>query len=555
MNLSFRLVLFFTFSLLCTFPAYANDLILMRTPSTGYQPQFQVAGNRIYYVWHEYDGPYRQIFTAEMNVNGTGWKAAQRTSGRFDKVFPQLHVSGSKIYYVRQQPDETKNRQIWTMEMNIDGTGWKEVQRTHTPFDKQFPQLQVVGDTIYYAWNESDGKFRQIWTAEMKTDGTGWKATKRTSTPFDKFEPQLHVVGEKIYLVWRESDGSHFQIWTAEMSREGKDWQAIKRTGTPFDKHNPQLTVHGNRIDYTWHEADGPDWRKSRYQIWTAHMNVDGTGWEATKRTFTPFEKYTPQLQVYGEKIYYVWEESDGKYRQIWTSTLNKDGTEWKPRQRTTSRYGKYDPQFQVVGDKIYYVWHEDHGRMEPIWVAWETIDASKSWQTGGIGFSFEKQLIEARRISNELMETVRGLLLQEIQKGGFSSAVRVCSELAQEMTNRFSRQTGHYLRRVSLRYRNPKNAPDAYEQGKLQAFDHLNREKKLSGEYWEVVQEPGLEYLRYMKPLTVAPLCITCHGPKENIPSGVQAILKEKYPEDQATGYLVGDLRGAISVKIVLQK
>ena len=104
----------------------------------------------------------------------------------------------------------------------------------NTPFDKQFPQLQAVDNKIYYTWNESDGKYRQIWTAEMNMDGTGWNATKQTSSPFGKFEPQLQVVGEKIYLVWRESDGSHFQIWTAAMNRNGTGWQAVKRTDSPI---------------------------------------------------------------------------------------------------------------------------------------------------------------------------------------------------------------------------------------------------------------------------------------------------------------------------------
>jgi len=199
----------------------------------------------------------------------------------------------------------------------------------------------------------------------------------------------------------------------------------------------------------------------------------------------------------------------------------------------------------QILGNRIYYVWHEDHGAKEPIWVAWETLPDGKAL--------YEKELLEARKISNELMDTVRGLLMQEIQKGGFASAVRVCSELAQDMTNRFSTQTGHYLRRVSLRYRNPNNRPDAYETKMLQELDRLNREKRLHEEYIEVVEEHGRKYFRYLKPLTVASLCITCHGPKENIPSEVQAILKEKYPDDRATGFLVGDFRGAISVKMAL--
>ena len=368
---SMTIILFFLF----TSPtSFANDLSPTRTSSTGYQPQFEVSGNKIYYVWHEYDGPYRQIFTSEMNADGTNWKAEKKTSGQYDKVFPQLQVVENRIYYVRQQPDETRNRQIWTMEMNIDGTGWREIQRTNTPFDKQFPQLQVIGKTIFYVWNESDGKSRQIWTAETNIDGTGWKAEKRTSTPFGKFEPQSQIIDNKIYFVWRESDGSHFQIWTAVMNRDGTGWQAVKRTSSPQDKHNPQAKVAGGRAFLTWHEADGPDRRKARYQIWTAHMNIDGTGWRAIQRTVAGFDKYTPQLQVAGGKIYYVWEESDGKHRQIWTAVVNQDGTGWRAEKRTKSPYGKYDPHFQIVGNKIYYVWHEDHGPKEPIWVAEEFV-------------------------------------------------------------------------------------------------------------------------------------------------------------------------------------
>ena len=352
----------------------ASDLVLTQTPSTGYQPQFQVSRDKIYYVWHGYDGPFRQIFTAEMNTDGKGWKAEERTSGQYDKTFPQLQVVGSRIYYVRQQPDAAKNRQIWTMEMNTDGTGWKGVQRTNSPFDKQFPQLHAVGNRIYYVWNESDGKYRQIWTAEMNMDGTGWNATKRTSSPFEKYEPQLQVSGEKIHFIWRGSDGAYFQIWTAMMKEDGTGWQAVKRTNSPYDKHNPQLYLDGTKIYYAWHEADKSDFRRARYQIWTAQMNTDGSEWRATQRTDSPFDKYTPKLQSAGDKIYYVWEESDGNHRQIWTARVNKDGTGWKSEKRTKSPYGKYDPELRVVGDRIYYIWHEDHGLTERIWTAEENL-------------------------------------------------------------------------------------------------------------------------------------------------------------------------------------
>ena len=40
--------------------------------------------------------------------------------------------------------------------------------------------------------------------------------------------------------------------------------------------------------------------------------------------------------------------------------------------------------------------------------------------------------------------------------------------------------------------------------------------------------------------------MCLTCHGPVEAIPPEVRAVLRKRYPSDQATGYSVGDLRGA---------
>ena len=164
-----------------------------------------------------------------------------------------------------------------------------------------------------------------------------------------------------------------------------------------------------------------------------------------------------------------------------------------------------------------------------------------------------ERILQEARRVSDDLGEGVRRLLLKEIEKGGFVGAVRVCSESAQEITGQFNLETGHSVRRVSLKHRNPKNVPDEYERRKLEEFDLLNRQKKLEKEYVEGVTEEGREYLRYMRPLLIAPLCLTCHGPKENIPQEVKAILSEKYPDDRATGFLVGDVRGAISARIAL--
>ena len=53
------------------------------------------------------------------------------------------------------------------------------------------------------------------------------------------------------------------------------------------------------------------------------------------------------------------------------------------------------------------------------------------------------------------------------------------------------------------------------------------------------------------MKAIRVSAPCLTCHG--SEIEQDIQDELKKLYPEDKATGYQAGDLRGALSVTEIL--
>ncbi|WP_230369260.1 c-type heme family protein [Paludibacterium denitrificans] len=44
-------------------------------------------------------------------------------------------------------------------------------------------------------------------------------------------------------------------------------------------------------------------------------------------------------------------------------------------------------------------------------------------------------------------------------------------------------------------------------------------------------------------------PMCLTCHGPAEQIPTEVRQALQRSYPHDKATGYQPGMIRGAVSI------
>ena len=58
-----------------------------------------------------------------------------------------------------------------------------------------------------------------------------------------------------------------------------------------------------------------------------------------------------------------------------------------------------------------------------------------------------------------------------------------------------------------------------------------------------EILVPIGKEHVGYMEPIIVKPLCLHCHG--KSLSPAVKSELKESYPQDKATGFSVGDLRG----------
>jgi hypothetical protein len=161
--------------------------------------------------------------------------------------------------------------------------------------------------------------------------------------------------------------------------------------------------------------------------------------------------------------------------------------------------------------------------------------------------------LAEARVAAKELSDGIRALLVQELKTGGFEGAVAVCATKAQEKTADYRRTFGNDIRRVSLRRRNPANEPDAYERRVLESFDRLPADARPAAEHWALVREDGREALRYLKPLVANAMCLTCHGEKARIPPAVQAVIAREYPDDRATGFAAGDVRGAVSVRVPL--
>jgi len=163
----------------------------------------------------------------------------------------------------------------------------------------------------------------------------------------------------------------------------------------------------------------------------------------------------------------------------------------------------------------------------------------------------------EARQAVKALMSELGGELQAAMKAGGPSEGIGVCVDKALEITARLSREKGWRVTRVSDKVRNPLlGMPDAWEQQTLARF----RDRHAEGEAYkgmsrgEVVEEPGGTYYRYMQAIPLQGVCMSCHGPKEDLAPAVRKTLEKRYPHDRATGYQVGELRGAFSIKQPMQ-
>jgi hypothetical protein len=143
------------------------------------------------------------------------------------------------------------------------------------------------------------------------------------------------------------------------------------------------------------------------------------------------------------------------------------------------------------------------------------------------------------------LMSTVKSAM----ESGGPVKAVEACQLLAPEIAGQHSKQPWK-VGRTSLKVRNPSNTADAWEKQVLEQF----AERAAAGEpvtelsHAEVV---GDEF-RMMKAIATGEPCLACHG--KNIQPSLAAVIDVRYPEDEARGFALGELRGAFTLRRTLE-
>jgi len=155
-----------------------------------------------------------------------------------------------------------------------------------------------------------------------------------------------------------------------------------------------------------------------------------------------------------------------------------------------------------------------------------------------------------------DILPPMMKTLKEHVDKDGFAQAVAFCSTFASEFgkgknaewSQKAQAEFGikaFRFRRISDRTRNPQNAPDMKQSEILTAW-RSNGPKP-------VLYRDGARLIT-MHPIKIPmEMCLGCHGDSEHLDKKAAIAIAKLYPYDRATGYKLGDLRGAFVTEATL--
>jgi hypothetical protein len=154
------------------------------------------------------------------------------------------------------------------------------------------------------------------------------------------------------------------------------------------------------------------------------------------------------------------------------------------------------------------------------------------------------------QKSSKMLLKTLGKNMKAHMKKGGPMDALSFCSTEAYSLTESVNKELpkGVHIKRVSLKYRSPANQPKEDEVKVLKAMEALKDANVILPKH--MVEKVDKNVYKFYKPLVINKgVCLKCHGDIQN--KDLKRAISERYPDDKATGYKMGDLRGAVVVTI----
>ncbi len=156
------------------------------------------------------------------------------------------------------------------------------------------------------------------------------------------------------------------------------------------------------------------------------------------------------------------------------------------------------------------------------------------------------------KSIAAETFSLLSSNLQSAIQQGGVSNALPFCSLAASPLTAGLAGKHGVTIRRITHKPRNPAGRADTTE---LAILNHFETAVTSTNPPLPLVTNFTASTATFFAPIILNnELCLKCHGePGKDISAENVAVIQHLYPKDEATGFKLGQLRGAWRIDIPL--
>ena len=158
-----------------------------------------------------------------------------------------------------------------------------------------------------------------------------------------------------------------------------------------------------------------------------------------------------------------------------------------------------------------------------------------------------KEYIVKGKEIAQASAEHLGGRLTKYMKEGGIVRAVPFCNTMAMPLTKEMSEKYNVSIKRTSDKLRNEKNKPTVEETGILNKYKDL---LKANEQLEQLVELDKSGKPHFYAPIILQKKCLACHGEiGENVTVKTDSIIKSYYPNDMATGFKEGDLRGIWSI------
>ncbi len=161
---------------------------------------------------------------------------------------------------------------------------------------------------------------------------------------------------------------------------------------------------------------------------------------------------------------------------------------------------------------------------------------------------------MEAKSAIMKLGKTLKGEVVKNMKAHGAISTAYFCYKNAGKLTKKVNSTypKGISVKRISLRNRDKNNYPSSKDE--IAMLKKLTIQAKAGKKLPKmIVEKISNNHYRVYKPIFIGKKCLVCHGDIKHRNKEAYKIIKEKYPNDKAIGYKVGDFRGAFVANIIL--